>query len=81
MTVSDKIRDRRQFDVEIDGSIYSLPARCTHRGGFLCFGKVNPDQRTLTCPLHRAVFSLETGERRAGPDCPRLDVHRKQEHI
>ncbi len=48
-----------------DGAVFALEDRCPHRGGPLSQGIVH--DRSVTCPLHNWVISLETGEAR-GPD-------------
>lgn len=48
-----------------DGSVFALEDRCPHRQGPLSQGIVHG--RSVTCPLHNWVISLETG-RVEGPD-------------
>ena len=43
-----------------DGKYYAINKKCTHLGGNLAKGKV--ENKTVKCPLHGTVFSLETGE-------------------
>ena len=43
-----------------DGTLFALPDRCPHSGGPLSQGIVH--DRSVTCPLHNWVISLETGE-------------------
>jgi nitrite reductase (NADH) small subunit len=43
-----------------DGTIFALRDRCPHKGGPLSQGIVH--DRSVTCPLHNWVISLETGE-------------------
>lgn len=42
-----------------DGELFALIDRCPHRGGPLSEGIVHG--RSVTCPLHNWVISLETG--------------------
>jgi len=44
----------------IDGKYYAINRKCTHLKGNLAKGKVV--NKTVKCPLHGAVFNLETGE-------------------
>ncbi len=44
----------------IDNAVFALDDRCPHRGGPLSQGIVHG--RSVTCPLHNWVLSLETGE-------------------
>ena len=43
-----------------DGEVFALEDRCPHQGGPLSQGIVHG--RSVTCPLHNWVISLETGE-------------------
>ena len=42
-----------------DGELFALGNRCVHRGGSIGDGKVTG--RTVTCPMHEWIFSLEDG--------------------
>ena len=42
-----------------DGELFALGNRCVHRGGSIGDGKVTA--RTVTCPMHEWIFSLEDG--------------------
>lgn len=44
----------------IKGKFYAIDRKCTHLKGNLAKGKL--DGKTIKCPLHGSVFSLETGE-------------------
>ena len=46
----------------IDGKYYAIQRKCTHMGGNLLKGKL--EGKTIKCPLHGAVYDLETGELR-----------------
>ncbi len=54
-----------------DDRIFAIDNRCPHRGGPLSEGIVHGT--AVTCPLHNAVISLETGEI-AGPDEGRVET-------
>jgi nitrite reductase (NADH) small subunit len=43
-----------------DDAVFALDNRCPHKGGPLADGIVHG--RSVTCPLHNWVISLETGE-------------------
>jgi nitrite reductase (NADH) small subunit len=43
-----------------DGTLFALRDRCPHKGGPLSQGMVHG--RSVTCPLHNWVISLETGD-------------------
>lgn len=51
-----------------DDRVFALVDRCPHAGGPLSQGIVH--DASVTCPLHNAVISLETGEM-TGPDAGR----------
>jgi len=43
------------------GHFYALDDVCTHDGGPLSEGPVDPQARTIACPRHGAKFDLQTG--------------------
>jgi len=43
----------------IEGKYYAIQQKCTHMGGNLGKGKI--EGKTIKCPLHGAVYNLETG--------------------
>lgn len=75
MTVDDH-REQGSFRVELDGQAYQVPHYCPHRAGRLIHGQLNRQRKTISCPLHQSVFSLETGEQLSGPPCGPLAVRR-----
>jgi nitrite reductase/ring-hydroxylating ferredoxin subunit len=44
----------------VDGLFYAIDDTCTHRGGPLSEGELSGKE--ITCPWHRAVFDVTTGE-------------------
>ena len=42
-----------------EGELFALGNRCVHRGGSIGDGKV--EGRTVTCPMHDWIFSLDDG--------------------
>lgn len=70
----DDYQEDGSFVVEVAGQRFSVPQFCPHRGGRLVHGHVNASRKTIACPLHHSVFSLETGEQLAGPACAALRV-------
>ena len=62
--------------LHINGVYYSVPRYCPHRGGDLRYGYINYVKKTITCPLHRSCFSLETGRQISGPQCGSINVQR-----
>lgn len=77
MMPSDDYREDGFFSVTIDGEHFCVPRFCPHRGGRLAHGVVNAKRKTIVCPLHHSVFSLETGEQLAGPESGPLAVHKR----
>lgn len=71
-------REEGTFELTIGEDHYCVPRFCPHRGGRLFHGVVNAERRTIRCPLHHSVFSLETGEQLAGPACGALAVQRRE---
>ena len=67
----DEIPDPGSLLVEVDerlialihaaGHFYALDDVCTHDGGPLSEGPVDPAERTIACPRHGAKFDLATG--------------------
>jgi nitrite reductase/ring-hydroxylating ferredoxin subunit/uncharacterized membrane protein len=53
------------FLARTGGTIYALANRCSHRGGPLHKGKVEPE--TVICPWHLSTFRLEDGSVLRGP--------------
>jgi nitrite reductase/ring-hydroxylating ferredoxin subunit len=60
----------RAFDVEgesvliasVAGRFYAIGNVCTHAQSELAGGFLDENECTVACPLHNAVFSLESGE-------------------
>ena len=44
----------------VDGSFYAIDNACTHAGGPLSEGELDVPQ--VTCPWHRSIFNVTTGE-------------------
>ena len=44
----------------VDGSFYAIDNACTHVGGPLSEGELDGPQ--VTCPWHRSIFNVTTGE-------------------
>jgi nitrite reductase/ring-hydroxylating ferredoxin subunit len=62
------------FAVVIGDQHFEVPHMCPHRAGWLEHGVINERRKSITCPLHFSVFSLETGEQLSGPPCGRLEI-------
>ncbi|HEV2347633.1 MAG TPA: Rieske 2Fe-2S domain-containing protein [Actinocrinis sp.] len=61
--------------VELADRTVLISGICPHRKGLLRYGTVDVEKQRITCPLHHSAFSLETGERVAGPACEPLRVY------
>lgn len=48
-------------------TISAIADKCTHRGGPLHEGEVDPSGKTVTCPWHYSEFDLKTGKVVHGP--------------
>jgi nitrite reductase/ring-hydroxylating ferredoxin subunit len=48
--------------VYLEGQVHALENVCTHDGGPLHEGKVDPAKKCVVCPRHGAKFNLETGK-------------------
>lgn len=46
---------------KIDGELYAIHNRCTHKGASLCEGIVDKGRKVIRCPWHLWDWSLETG--------------------
>ena len=51
--------------VNLDGQIYALGNKCTHRGCILSEGELKGDN--VQCRCHRSVFDVKTGKVVKGP--------------
>jgi 3-phenylpropionate/trans-cinnamate dioxygenase ferredoxin subunit len=58
------VKDRQLALVNVDGTFYAIDNECTHVGGDLGEGEINPDwsEWAIECPLHASVFDVRTGE-------------------
>jgi 3-phenylpropionate/trans-cinnamate dioxygenase ferredoxin subunit len=57
-----EVNDRLIALIHAAGHFYALDDVCTHDGGPLSEGPVDPEARTIACPRHGAKFDLKTGE-------------------
>ncbi|MEO2047375.1 MAG: non-heme iron oxygenase ferredoxin subunit [Pirellulales bacterium] len=49
------------------GHYYALDDVCTHDGGPLSDGPIDPHQATIACPRHGAKFDIKTGAAKTMP--------------
>lgn len=56
-----EVGDRLVALIHAAGHWYALDDVCTHDGGPLSEGPIDPQGRTIACPRHGAKFDLATG--------------------
>jgi len=56
-----EVQGRRVLVVNTGGKWYAVSDTCSHAEASLAFGRLDAESRTVSCPLHGAVFDLETG--------------------
>ena len=56
-----EVEDRLVVLIRAAGHFYALDDVCTHDGGPLSDGPVDPAEGTLACPRHGAKFDAKTG--------------------
>ncbi len=61
-----ELNGKRICLARVDDEFYALLDNCSHRDFPLSPGEVDPDDCTITCEWHGAIFDLKTGE----PQCP-----------
>ncbi|MCO6044716.1 non-heme iron oxygenase ferredoxin subunit [Aeoliella sp. ICT_H6.2] len=62
-----EVDDQLVVVVHVGGSFYALDDVCTHDGGPLSDGAIDPAGCTIACPRHGAKFDLATGEAKTMP--------------
>lgn len=55
-----EVNDKTIALFNVDGSFYAIDNACTHVGGPLSEGEL--DGPRVTCPWHRSIFDVTTGE-------------------
>jgi 3-phenylpropionate/trans-cinnamate dioxygenase ferredoxin subunit len=56
-----EVGDRLVVLIHAAGHWYALDDVCTHDGGPLSEGPLNPEEATIACPRHGAKFDVKTG--------------------
>ncbi|HJQ79284.1 MAG TPA: non-heme iron oxygenase ferredoxin subunit [Lacipirellulaceae bacterium] len=56
-----EVEDRLVVLIHAAGQYYALDDVCTHDGGPLSEGPVDPQSKTIACPRHGAKFDIRTG--------------------
>jgi 3-phenylpropionate/trans-cinnamate dioxygenase ferredoxin subunit len=70
-----EVGDRLVALIHAAGHYYALDDICTHDGGPLSEGPVDPLERTIACPRHGAKFDLKTGAALTMPATKPTKVH------
>ncbi len=60
---------------KIRDKIYVTDRICTHQYADLSTGFLNQEEKTITCPLHFSIFSLENGKPQNPPAVLSLKVY------
>jgi 3-phenylpropionate/trans-cinnamate dioxygenase ferredoxin subunit len=56
-----EIGERLVVLIHAAGRYYALDDICTHDGGPLSEGPIDPEAKTIACPRHGAKFDIKTG--------------------
>ena len=56
-----EVGERLVVLIHAAGHFYALDDICTHDGGPLSEGPLDPQDRTIACPRHGAKFDIKTG--------------------
>src|SRR5215216_774369 len=56
-----EVEERLVVLIRAAGHIYALDDICTHDGGPLSDGPLDPEHGTIECPRHGAKFDVKTG--------------------
>jgi 3-phenylpropionate/trans-cinnamate dioxygenase ferredoxin subunit len=56
-----EVGERLVVLIQAAGHFYALDDICTHDGGPLSEGPIDPAGQTITCPRHGAKFDIRTG--------------------
>jgi 3-phenylpropionate/trans-cinnamate dioxygenase ferredoxin subunit len=56
-----EVDDRLVVLIHAAGHFYALDDVCTHDGGPLSDGPLDPEHGTIACPRHGAKFDIKTG--------------------
>jgi 3-phenylpropionate/trans-cinnamate dioxygenase ferredoxin subunit len=56
-----EIDERLVVLIHAAGHFYALDDVCTHDGGPLSEGPIDPEEKTIACPRHGAKFDIRSG--------------------
>jgi 3-phenylpropionate/trans-cinnamate dioxygenase ferredoxin component len=55
------VEGKRICLAKVDGEVYAFQDNCSHRDFPLSEGELDPDDLTVTCEWHGAMFDIRTG--------------------
>lgn len=70
-----EVEDRLLVLIHAAGHFYALDDICTHDGGPLSDGPIDPDQSTIACTRHGAKFDIKTGAAKLMPATKPTVIH------
>ena len=57
-----EVADRILSVIRLADEVFVIGDQCSHANVSLSEGEIDVDDRTIECPQHGALFSIETGE-------------------
>ena len=75
-----EVGDRLIVLIRAAGHFYALDDVCTHDGGPLSEGPIDPHAGTITCPRHGAKFDIRTGAALTMPATKPTMAHEVKAH-
>lgn len=70
-----EVEGKRVCLANVDGEVYAFADNCSHRDFPLSNGEVDPDDCTITCEWHGAIFDIRTGAARGLPATQPIPVY------
>jgi len=70
-----EVEDALVVLIHAGGKFYCIDDVCTHDGGPLGEGALDPQERTIACPRHGAKFDIATGNPLSMPATQPTRVH------
>ena len=70
-----EVGERLVVLIRAAGQVYALDDVCTHDGGPLSDGPLDPERGTIACPRHGAEFDIHTGAALSMPATKATRVH------
>lgn len=70
-----EVEGKRVCLANVDGEVYAFADQCSHRDFPLSNGELDPDDCTITCEWHGAIFDIRTGAARGLPATQPIPVY------